>query len=46
MDGVNMLGYAACAVTVLTFLPQVVKTWKEKSATNVSFDDVYHCIHQ
>lgn len=30
------MGYAACAVTALTFLPQVVKTWKEKSAKNVS----------
>ncbi|MBM3416832.1 MAG: hypothetical protein FJY20_10420 [Bacteroidetes bacterium] len=36
MDSVAVLGYAACAVTALTFLPQVVKTWKEKSAKNVS----------
>jgi MtN3 and saliva related transmembrane protein len=36
MDGVTILGYAACAVTALTFLPQVLKTWKEKSAKNVS----------
>lgn len=36
MTGVQVLGYAACAVTALTFLPQVVKTWKEKSAKNVS----------
>ncbi len=36
MDGVQILGYAACAVTALTFLPQVLKTWKEKSAKNVS----------
>ncbi len=36
MDGITVLGYAACAVTALTFLPQVVKTWKEKSAKNVS----------
>ena len=36
MTGVQILGYAACAVTALTFLPQVVKTWKEKSAKNVS----------
>jgi MtN3 and saliva related transmembrane protein len=33
---IQILGYAACAVTALTFLPQVVKTWKEKSAKNVS----------
>ncbi len=36
MTGVDILGYAACVVTALTFLPQVVKTWKEKSAKNVS----------
>ena len=36
MNGVDILGYAACAVTAMTFLPQVVKTWKEKSAKNVS----------
>jgi MtN3 and saliva related transmembrane protein len=36
MTGVDILGYGACAVTALTFLPQVVKTWKEKSARNVS----------
>ncbi len=36
MDGIQILGYAACAVTALTFLPQVLKTWKEKSAKNVS----------
>lgn len=36
MSGTDILGYTACAVTSLTFLPQVVKTWKEKSAKNVS----------
>jgi MtN3 and saliva related transmembrane protein len=36
MDFITILGYSACAVTALTFLPQVIKTWKEKSATNVS----------
>jgi MtN3 and saliva related transmembrane protein len=36
MEGVDILGYAACAVTALTFLPQVIKTWQEKSAKNVS----------
>ena len=36
MPFVTILGYAACAVTALTFLPQVIKTWKEKSAKNVS----------
>lgn len=36
MTGVETLGYAAGAVTCLTFLPQVIKTWKEKSAKDVS----------
>jgi MtN3 and saliva related transmembrane protein len=36
MTGVEILGYGACAVTALTFLPQVLKTWKERSAKNVS----------
>ena len=32
----DILGYAAGAVTAFTFLPQVVKTWKEKSAKDVA----------
>ncbi len=32
----EVLGYSAGAVTTLTFLPQVVKTWKEGSAKDVS----------
>jgi MtN3 and saliva related transmembrane protein len=36
MSGVDILGYAAGAITSLTFLPQVIKTWKEKSAKDVS----------
>ena len=36
MTGIDILGYAAGAVTAVTFLPQVLKTWKEKSAKNVS----------
>jgi MtN3 and saliva related transmembrane protein len=35
MTGVDMPGYTAGAITTLTFLPQVVKTWKEKSAKDV-----------
>lgn len=31
-----MLGYAAGALTAFTFLPQVLKTWKDKSAKDVS----------
>lgn len=36
MTGVEILGYAAGAVTCLTFLPQVIKTWQSKSAKDVS----------
>lgn len=36
MTGVDILGYAAGAITSLTFLPQVIKTWKNKSAKDVS----------
>lgn len=36
MDAVNLLGTVAGVVTALTFLPQVVKTWKEKTAKDVS----------
>lgn len=36
MTGVDILGYAAGFVTTLTFLPQVIKTWREKSAADIS----------
>jgi len=36
MTGIDILGYAAGAVTAFTFLPQVIKTWKEKSAKDVA----------
>lgn len=36
MDSASIVGYIASAVTVFTFLPQVLKTWKERSAKNVS----------
>jgi MtN3 and saliva related transmembrane protein len=36
MAFVEILGYSAGAVTALTFLPQVIKTWKEKSARDIS----------
>ncbi|MBN8686705.1 MAG: SemiSWEET transporter [Chitinophagales bacterium] len=36
MTAADILGYAAGAVTAFTFLPQVVKTWKEKSAKDIS----------
>ena len=36
MTNTDVLGYTAGAITTLTFLPQVIKTWKEKSARDVS----------
>ncbi len=36
MDAVNILGYSAGVITTLTFLPQVIKTWREKSAKDIS----------
>jgi MtN3 and saliva related transmembrane protein len=36
MNGVEILGYAAGFITSLTFLPQVIKTWKVKSAKDIS----------
>jgi MtN3 and saliva related transmembrane protein len=36
MSGIDILGYSAGAITSLTFLPQVIKTWKIKSAKDIS----------
>lgn len=36
MSFTDVLGYSAGAVTSLTFLPQVIKTWREKSARDIS----------
>jgi MtN3 and saliva related transmembrane protein len=36
MAFVDILGYTAGAITTLTFLPQIIKTWKEKSAKDIS----------
>ena len=36
MTNAEVLGYAAGALTAFTFLPQVIKTWKEKAAKEVS----------
>ena len=33
---VDLLGYAAAALTTLAFVPQVVKTWRTKSARDLS----------
>ena len=36
MGFTEILGYTAGFVTTLTFLPQVIKTWKEKSSKDIS----------
>jgi MtN3 and saliva related transmembrane protein len=36
MGFTEILGYSAGAITSLTFLPQVIKTWKERSAKDIS----------
>ncbi len=36
LSGVDLLGYVAGLITAFTFLPQVIKTWKTKSAKDVS----------
>jgi MtN3 and saliva related transmembrane protein len=36
MGFTEILGYSAGAITTLTFLPQVIKTWKERSAKDIS----------
>lgn len=36
MTSADILGYAAGALTAVTFLPQVIKTWHEKSAKDIS----------
>lgn len=36
MAFVDVLGYTAGAVTAFTFLPQVIKTWKVRSAKDIS----------
>lgn len=38
MSGAEILGFAAGAVTAFTFLPQVLKTWREKSAKDISLN--------
>lgn len=36
MNAVELLGYVAGTISTLTFLPQVIKTWRTKSAGDVS----------
>lgn len=36
MDFVNLLGLLAGTLTTIAFFPQVLKTWKSKSAKDIS----------
>lgn len=36
MDYINLLGLTAGGLTTVSFLPQVVKTWKSRSADDIS----------
>lgn len=36
MSGVTLLGYFAGLLTTTAFIPQVIKTWKAKSANDLS----------
>lgn len=36
MNATEWLGYVAGTISTLTFLPQVIKTWKTKSAKDIS----------
>ncbi|MEY2976558.1 MAG: SemiSWEET transporter [Prochlorotrichaceae cyanobacterium] len=36
MHLVDLIGYAAGTLTTLSFLPQVLKTWKSRSAKDIS----------
>ena len=36
MTGIQILGMAAGSISAITFLPQVIKTWKTKSADDIS----------
>lgn len=36
MDAINILGMTAGGLTTVCLLPQVIKTWKSKSAADIS----------
>lgn len=36
MDAITIIGFAAGFLTTVAFIPQVVKIWKTRSATDVS----------
>ena len=35
-ESINILGYIAAILTTIAFLPQVLKTWRSRSAKDVS----------
>ncbi len=37
MDHVVFIGYLAATLTTVAFLPQLIKTWRERSAKDVSY---------
>lgn len=37
MDAVTLVGLAAGTLTTIAFLPQLLKTWRSKSAKDLSF---------
>jgi len=38
MDYITILGFLAATLTTTAFLPQLIKTWKTKSAGDVSLE--------
>lgn len=36
MTSIQLLGMAAGSISAITFVPQVIKTWKSKSAEDIS----------
>jgi MtN3 and saliva related transmembrane protein len=37
MDLTNLLGYAAGSLTTIAFIPQVFRSWKTRSTTDISW---------
>lgn len=36
MDWITVIGFGAAILTTIAFLPQVIKTWKEKETKDIS----------
>jgi len=37
MDTITLIGYIAGTLTTMSFLPQVIRSWKTKSTHDISF---------